>query len=289
MGPPEPRPGLRNLSPLPERLTPRLTARSTGAAVARTLALMRISVALTPKLLREPQAHAVGVVDVLRASSSLVAMFDRGLLRAMAAGTLREARHLALRNFSLLCGEVKALPIAGFDYGNSPAEFAQLSLKGKSAVLYTTNGTRAIAAADGAPFVAVASFVNRTAVARRLVHEAARSDLDIAVVCAGLQRGAAFSLEDSVAAGAIVDAVREVDDAVNMTDSAWAAYHLWRFYRGDAARVFRHATHGRALVELGFIDDLAYAAQLDASSTVPVLFDEDGVRTLRLRPKSKRR
>ena len=87
---------------------------------------MRITVALTPALLRAPAGHAVGVVDVLRASSSLVTMFERGLLRAIVAGTLRDARQLALRNFSLLCGEVKSAPVPGFDYGNSPAEFAGL-------------------------------------------------------------------------------------------------------------------------------------------------------------------
>ena len=245
--------------------------------------MMRITVALTPKLLREPRSHAVGVVDVLRASSSLVAMFERGLLRAIVADTLRDARALAMRNFSLLCGEMKSLPIAGFDYGNSPAEFSQLSLKGKSAVLYTTNGTRALAASAEAPFVAVASFVNRAAAARRLIDEAARRDADIAIVCAGLERGAAFSLEDSVAAGAIVDAAREIDPAIALTDSAWAAYHLWRFYRGDPKRVFHHAAHARALSEIGFDADLAYAAALDASATVPVLFNEDGVKTLRVR------
>ncbi len=106
---------------------------------------MRITVALTPRLLRAPANSAVAVVDVLRASSSLVMMFARGLLRAIVAANLRDARALALRNFSMLCGEVKSQPPAGFDYGNSPAQFAALSLSGKSAVLMTTNGTRAIA------------------------------------------------------------------------------------------------------------------------------------------------
>jgi 2-phosphosulfolactate phosphatase len=244
---------------------------------------MRITVALTPKLLREPRSHAVGVVDVLRASSSLVAMFERGLLRALVADTLRDARALAIRNFSLLCGEIRSLPIAGFDYGNSPAEFNQLSLKGKSAVLYTTNGTRALSAAADAPFVAVASFVNRAAATRRLIDEAVKRDADVAIVCAGLERGLAFSLEDSVAAGALVDAARAIDPAIALTDSAWAAYHLWRFYRGNPERVFRHAAHARALRELGFDADLAYAAALDTSSVVPVLFDDDGVKTLRMR------
>jgi 2-phosphosulfolactate phosphatase len=244
---------------------------------------VRITVALTPKLLREPATHVVAVVDVLRLTTSLVTMFENGLLRALIGETLRDARKLSLRNFSLLCGEAKSVPIAGFDYGNSPAEFAGLSFKGKSAVVWTTNGTRAISAAAGAPFVAAASLTNRRAAAGRLLAEAVRRKTDIAVVCAGLEKGTAFSLEDSLAAGAIVEAARDADPALHLTDSAWASYHLWRFYQGDALRAFRHAPHGRALSNLGFAADLTYAAQVDISSAVPQLFDEEGVKTMRLR------
>jgi 2-phosphosulfolactate phosphatase len=233
-------------------------------------------------LLREPREHVIGVVDVLRATSSLVAMFDSGLLRALIADTLRDARNLALRNFSLLCGEAKALPIAGFDYGNSPSEFAGATLAGKSAVLWTTNGTKALGAAAAAPVVAVAALTNRRAAARRLLREATKRNLDMSIVCAGLDRGAAFSLEDSISAGAIVEAVREADAAVAMTDSAWAALHLWEFYGGDAMRAFRHSVHGRALGAMGFEADLAHAAQVDVSETVPVLTVEDGIKTLRV-------
>lgn len=250
--------------------------------------MMKVSVALTPRLLREPQSHVVAVVDVLRASSSLVAMFDNGLLRAIVADSLRDARDLALRNFSLLCGEAKALPLPGFDYGNSPAEFAGLSFKGKSAVLWTTNGTRALGVAATARAVAVASLANRTAAATRLINEADAHRSDIAVVCAGLERGAAFSLEDTVSAGALVEAVRHADPAVVMTDSAWAALHLWRWYRGDAMRAFRHSVHGRALLAMGFDHDLAFAARVDTSNTVPMLYVENGVKTLRLRPHRQR-
>jgi 2-phosphosulfolactate phosphatase len=244
---------------------------------------MRITVALTPGLMREPAGHAVAVIDVLRASSSLVAMFDRGLLRAIVAGSLRDARGLALRNFSLLCGEVKSAPPAGFDYGNSPAEFSALSLKGKSAVLFTTNGTKAIAAASGAPVVAAAAFVNRGAASRRLLAEASARKLDIGIVCAGTEGGRAFSLEDSAAAGAIVEAVHEADATVALSDEAWATYHLWRWYRGDAIRVFRESAHGRALLALGFEQDLRYAAQLDVSESVPLLYRDDDTLVLRTR------
>ena len=244
---------------------------------------MQISVALTPKLMRDPRRHAVAVVDVLRATTSIIAMHENGLLRAIISENIQQARKLALANFSLLCGEVKARPPAGFDYGNSPAEFAGLSFKGKSAVMMTTNGTRALAAAAEAPFAVAAALTNRTAAARALVSEAAKRGLDIAVVCAGSERGTAFSLEDSATAGAIVEAAVEDDPALHMTDSSWAALHLWRWYRGDALRMFGQSSHGRSLRELGFDDDLRYAAQLDIFESVPVLYHDGDVKALRVR------
>ena len=245
---------------------------------------MRITVAMTPGLLREPAKSAVAVVDVLRASSSLVTMFERGLLRAIVASNAQEARKLAARNFALLCGEVKSVQPPGFDYGNSPIEFAAASFKGKSAVLSTTNGTRALTAAAPAPFVATACLLNRRPASRRLLEEATARGLDVAVVCAGTERGQAFSLEDTAAAGAIVEAVHEADPTIALTDEAWAAFHLWRWYRGDAMRIFRQSSHGRALAELGFERDLEFAAQLDVFASVPVLYRDGEDLVLRARP-----
>lgn len=244
---------------------------------------MQISVALTPKLMRDPRRHAVAVVDVLRATTSIIAMHENGLLRGIISENIQQARKLARANFSLLCGEVKSKPPAGFDYGNSPAEFAGLSFKGKSAVVMTTNGTRALAAAAESPFAVAAALTNRRAAAEALVAHAARHELDVSVVCAGTERGLAFSLEDSVAAGAIVEAAMAADPALHMTDSSWAALHLWRWYRGDAMRAFRQSVHGRALLGLGFERDLAFAARVDVSGVVPRLYDDGGTVVTRVR------
>jgi len=243
---------------------------------------VKISVALTPNLLREPHSHAVAVVDVLRASTTLVTMFERGLLRAIVTNTIKDARQQALRNFSLLCGEVRSLQPAGFDYGNSPSRMSEADFKGKSAVVFTTNGTRAIAAAREAPALAIGSLRNRRACARKLLCEATRLNVDIAVVCAGNDRGMTFSLEDTVAAGAIVEAIRDADASVAMTDESWAAFHLWRWYDGDAMRALHQSAHGRALAALGFEQDLRFAAEVDSSECVPVLSREDEADVLRV-------
>ena len=81
---------------------------STRRARSRTLGSMQIVVALTPKLMRNPKRHAVAVVDVLRATTSIVALHENGLLRAIISENIQQARKLALSNFSLLCGEVKS-------------------------------------------------------------------------------------------------------------------------------------------------------------------------------------
>ena len=115
-----------------------------------------------------------------------------------------------------------------------------------------------------------------------LVRQASRRRLDIAVVCAGLERGQLYSLEDNVAAGAIVEAARTLMPKLEMTDSAWAAQHLWRWYRGEPGRAFRDAADGRALARMGFEHDLELAANVDASASVPMLKLENDVKTLRV-------
>ena len=133
-----------------------------------------------------------------------------------------------------------------------------------------------------------ASLLNRGAAARRLLEEAAKRGVDIAIVCAGRGRGAAYGLEDTAAAGAIVEAVHAADGAVALTDASWAALHLWRFYRGDAMQTFRHSPKGRALGALGFERDLRFAAQVDAYESVPVLYQERGILVLSTRERRRR-
>src|SRR5207247_5883456 len=87
---------------------------------------MRIDVALLPGQEFENSGSVCIVVDVLRASSSIVTLLECGARPVVAAGNIEEARSLHQRLPSyLLCGERGGLPPVGFDYGNSPAEFSR--------------------------------------------------------------------------------------------------------------------------------------------------------------------
>ncbi len=234
------------------------------------------------------------VFDVLRASSTLVTLLDRGAAPVYIAETVDAARALAARlpRRPLLCGEVGGLPPSDFDHGNSPTELARVNLEGRAVVLATSNGTRALAALASAPLVLVGCFLNASAVAACARTAAGAQRVDLALVCAGDESGTQFSLEDALAAGYVVERLQasaaSSDDALDLDDGAIAAWRLYRSYAGAsgpaaaAAQGFAEAFHGRELARLGFDDDLACCAAADSSLVVPRLSREG--ETLVLRP-----
>jgi len=236
---------------------------------------MKLDVAFLPSLFRRPEQYVCVVVDVLRASSSLVVLLERGVDEVLPARSIGEARRLAReRPHYLLCGERGGLPPRGFHYGNSPAEFAGLDLTGRRAILCTSNGTRALARVAAAPLVLVGALLNATAVGRAAVEAAAARELGVAIVCSGDDGGTAFSLEDALAAGAIVDAIlglgREAP-RLELSDGALAALTIYRAHQGQEQAALRASCHARDLEALGLGEDLSFCAQRDAFAAVPYL------------------
>jgi len=116
-------------------------------------------------------SHDVAVViDVIRAFTFTKTAFDNGADRILLAEAVDAARELAAAHPGrLLAGEVDALPIDGFDFGNSPAQIAGRDLGGQTIVHRTSNGTRmAIAALECADHVLVTGLSNAHATAARV-------------------------------------------------------------------------------------------------------------------------
>jgi len=106
------------------------------------------------------------IIDVFRASSSIVAAFAAGAERIVPAGDLEEACRLKRRNPAwLLFGERDGLPPRGFDSGNSPPAILRMDLRGKTIVFTTSAGTQGIVNATGADEIVIGSFLNAGAVA----------------------------------------------------------------------------------------------------------------------------
>jgi len=258
---------------------------------AYTKGAVRVRVAFLPRDLPPTAPHVCVVLDVLRASSTLVTLVAQGAEPVYLAASVAAARRLARRlpGPLLRCGEIGGLPPPDFDHGNSPTELARQPLRGRAVLLATTNGTRALAALATAPAVLVGCFLNATAAARQ-GHALARAlGVDLAFVCAGDEGGTVFALEDALAAGCLVDRLLAVTDTVPaaLDDAAVAAWQLFQAYsRGRApteavAQGFADAQHGRELARLGFQADLAYCSQLDISAVVPALVRAGEVLLLR--------
>ena len=93
-------------------------------------------------------AH-VAVVDVLRASTTIAVALANGAAGVIAVAEPEDAIALGNRlgrERVLFCGERDSLRIDGFDLDNSPASFAPPIVAGKTLVMTTTNGTRALRA-----------------------------------------------------------------------------------------------------------------------------------------------
>src|SRR4051812_47788071 len=161
-------------------------------------------------------------------------------------------------------------PIAGFDLGNSPQDFTPEAVGGKTILLTTTNGTRALLGVQGARDIVIASYVNFTAVLT-MMKVAASSNTDIAIICAGEE--GSFTLEDAACAGRYVRAIPKRAESVTMNDAALASVLIEKRYGDNIAKVFKESTHGKALEAAGFGDDLAAAAEVDSYPVVPIYQD----------------
>jgi len=236
---------------------------------------MKLDVAFLPRLLSDPEASVCVMIDALRASTSMVTLLAGGAQEIVVAESPSAARRIARREPGrhVLAGEENGLAPRGFDYGNSPSEFAALDVTGRRFILSTTNGTRALQRLAASPLVLVGGLVNASAVMRTLLAEAGARRLNAALVCAGLSRGRRLSLEDAVAAGALVDRALNAASAASLelTDGALIAHRLYRAYRGAALAAFRQSEHGRSLIALGFAHDLDFCAQVDRFAAVPRL------------------
>lgn len=214
------------------------------------------------------------VVDVLRASSTIVTLLDKRCRRVYTAEEVDDARSLARSQGLLLGGERDGLTIKGFDFGNSPYEVEGFPAGDKDAVLTTTNGTRTVAMVSSAPAVLIGCFLNARACCKSALELSRKHSTDIGIVCAG-ERGR-FVLDDACCAGYLVETLRLLAEEggmeVAVSDAAQAANKLYQAYP-DILAAFQESFSGRRLKEINRTCDLDSCSRLNITEVVPVLIE----------------
>jgi 2-phosphosulfolactate phosphatase len=211
-----------------------------------------IDVAFTRAEVR-PTAVAV-VIDVLRASSSIVQALASGYRQVLCADSIERAGELRAPG-RVLAGERECVPPAGFDLGNSPGGFERPL--GEELILATTNGAPALVAATAvAQRVLVGALLNLDAVTAALAGEE-----DVQLVCAGTDGRPA--LEDVYAAGRIAVVLPGPrTDAARIAEGVAARYPL-------PIDAISDSEDARALTAVGLEDDLRACARESVIDAVP--------------------
>lgn len=235
-----------------------------------------LNVHLLPSLTTpdELAGGTVVVIDVLRATSTIVTALANGAAAVVPCLEVDEAHQIAAkypRNSVLLGGERGGLLIEGFDLANSPQEYTPSRIGGRTIVFTTTNGTRAIERCRFARRVLFGAFVNLSAVCNVLSVDPGPLHL----LCAGTQQR--ITREDALFAGAVAARLNAagsffLNDEAALLAAAW--HDVNSRSGGDLTQAaladdLRASRGGRNAISTGNDTDIVAAASIDAAPVVP--------------------
>ncbi len=215
------------------------------------------------------------VFDVLRATSSIVTALANGAAAIIPVSEIPEA--LALKQAhpeAMLAGEREGVRIRAdltggveFDFGNSPREFTRGRVRGRTIVLTTTNGSRALRACARARAVLAGSFLNLRATAG---HLQLLPPSHLLLVCSGTFDQAAY--EDVLGAGALAGLLWSGFAPGGIADSARIAREIYQQHADDLIGVMEHSRNGRRLLgNPDLRDDVAWCLRRDVYHLVAEL------------------
>ena len=205
---------------------------------------------------------AVVVVDAFRSSTTIAVLVSKGA-RVVPVASIERARSHPGADFRI--GERGSAKVAGFDFGNSPTEVLEAGVPpGSTIALSSTNGTRVVEAAEGAPAILTGAFVNAGALADAL--DGGLSLDEVVVVGCGWEGRRAS--EDEAAAGAIL---RRLESKGAELDGR--ARRVVEGYLSRPAEALKRNSAARRLKRLGYGRDLGFCLEEDTVPVAPRLTD----------------
>ena len=222
--------------------------------------------------------HIYIVIDVIRATTTLATMFEKGAARVLVAETIEQAQAAAQKLPGwLLCGERNVKPLPGFDYGNSPVQFSQLDLTGRELILTTTNGTRAFYACPEHSMRLAGSLYNARAVSAQALALAQQHNSNISIVCSG--EYGYFALDDAICAGYLaIELQRQYKEHPHVTplevdESVHAAITLYSAY--PVPKLIEHSQSAQSVITAGLPEDVTFCLQENGGTSVPAVVGTD--------------
>jgi 2-phosphosulfolactate phosphatase len=202
------------------------------------------------------------VIDVFRSSSSIVTAFAHGAASIIPTETVAEARAYEKSGY-LIGGERYGKHLEGFHFGNAPSDFSGYPIQGRDIVFTTTNGTRALVKSSRASEILIGCFLNAQACAR----QAKALHHDVLLLCAGT-RGE-FALEDGIAAGCILQYLKQEDPTLSCDDESGVLLHAFHNMKDQLGRWLTLGRCGQRLIARGRQGDIEDCIQINRHPIVP--------------------
>lgn len=222
---------------------------------------------LSPSLIHlyDVSNSIVVIIDVLRATSTIAAALYNGAKSVIPVDSVSRCIELGKQIEGITAGERDGKIAEGLSYGNSPFEYPEDFIKGKTLVLTTTNGTRLLHMAfeKGAAEIITGAFTNLSAVCEYLL----QAKKNVILGCAGWKDR--VNMEDTLFAGAIVERVGS-HFSINC-DSSHMAQTLYGKAGKDLFGFMKKtdASHYHRLMGFGLEKDIRYCLTEDSLNVLP--------------------
>lgn len=235
------------------------------------MALPTLHTCVSPSLLHlyNLQNTVVVVIDVFRATSTIAAALHNGAAKIIPVDSVAQCIEIGKQTGGITAGERDGKVVEGLQHGNSPLEYPNSFIGGKTLVLTTTNGTKLLhmALANGADTVITGSFPNLSAVCDFLV----ASGKNVLLGCAAWKD--LVNIEDTLFAGAIVSRIKA--HFTIHCDASLAATTLYDTKKNTMWAFIQQATHYHRLAKYGLQEDMRYCLTEDIANVLCIYKDGD--------------
>ena len=223
---------------------------------------------LSPALLNlyDITSSVVVIIDVLRATSTIATVLHNGAKEIIPVDSVNECIRIGRQIEAITAGERDGKVAEGLEHGNSPFEYPESFIGGKTLVLTTTNGTKLLHMAlnNGAHEIITGSFANLDAVCNHLVQK----NKSVLLACAAWKDR--VNIEDTLFAGAVINKIKE-HFSINC-DASQIALGLYKEAEEDLYEFMKRkeASHYKRLTSFGLEKDIRHCLTSNTANVLPL-------------------
>jgi len=223
---------------------------------------------LSPALLSlyDITSSVVVIIDVLRATSTIATVLHNGAKEIIPVDSVNECIRIGRQIEAITAGERDGKVAEGLEHGNSPFEYPESFIGGKTLVLTTTNGTKLLHMAlnNGAHEIITGSFANLDAVCNHIVQK----NKPVLLACAAWKD--LVNIEDTLFAGAVINKIKE-HFSINC-DASQMALGLYKEAKEDLYEFMKRkeASHYKRLTSFGLEKDIRHCLTYNTANVLPL-------------------